>query len=88
LREYGGVFLDVDFVGEGKVGFEQPGGEVTEGSQGKFVYGVIVKDIVKGPENIKDDDGYAEEDDEGVFVVEGEKIKKVFIPAGIYRVGV
>jgi hypothetical protein len=31
------VPLDVNFVGEGKVGFEKPGGEIPVRSQGKFV---------------------------------------------------
>jgi hypothetical protein len=37
MSEYGGIFLDIDFVGEGKIGFEEPGREIAEGSQRKFV---------------------------------------------------
>jgi hypothetical protein len=80
--------LDVDFVGKGKVGFEKPGGKVTEGSQGKFIYGVIIKNIVKGSENIKNDYREAEKDDKGIFIAEIKKIKKVFVPAGINRTGI
>jgi hypothetical protein len=78
--------LDVDLVGEGEVGLEQPGGEVTKGSQGKFAYGIIIKNVKEGPENIKHDDGNAKENNKSIFAAESEKIEKVFIPAAVdYR---
>jgi hypothetical protein len=88
LGEHGRIFLDVDFVGDGEVGFEKPCGEVTEGSQGKFIYGIIIKYIVKGSKNIKDDYRDAEGDNKGIFIVKSKKIEKVFVPAGINRIGV
>jgi hypothetical protein len=83
LREYGGIFLNIDLVGKGKVGFEKPGGKVTEGSQGKFIYGIIIKNIVKGSESIKDDYYDAEGDNKSIFVIKTKEIKKVFVPSGI-----
>jgi hypothetical protein len=72
--------LNVNFVGKGEVGFEEPDGKVTEGAQGKFVYGIIIKNIVKGSENIKDDYRNAEGYNKRVFVIETKKIEEVFIP--------
>jgi hypothetical protein len=86
LREHGGVFLNVDFVGKGEIGFEKPCGKITEGSQRKFVYGIIIKDIVKRSENIKDDYRNTERDNKGIFIGKLKKIKKVFVPAGINRI--
>jgi hypothetical protein len=81
LRKYGRVFLDIDFVGEGEISFEKPPGKITESSQGKFVYGIIIKNIKKGSEKIEDDYGGSEGNNKTVFVIKTEKIIKVLIPA-------
>jgi hypothetical protein len=88
LSKHGGVFLHIDLVGEGEIGFEKPGGEITKGSQRKFIYGVIVKDVIEGSKNVKDNYCDAEGDNKSVFIGKIKKIKKVSVPAGIYRIGI
>jgi hypothetical protein len=80
--------LNVNLVGEGKVSFEQPGGEVAESSQGKFIYGIVIKNIIQGPENIKGDYDDAEGDDKRIFVIKMKEAEKVLVPAGIDCIGV
>jgi hypothetical protein len=86
LSKDGRVLLNINFVGEGEVGFKKPGGEITKGSQGKFIYGIIVKNVIQGSKTVKENYYDSERDNKCVFISKVEKIKKVFVPAGINRI--
>jgi hypothetical protein len=82
------IFLDIRLIGKGQVGLKKPVGKIAESSQGKFIYGIIIKNIIQGPEYIKDYYGGPKKYNEFVFAGKTKKIKKIFVPARIDHVGI
>jgi hypothetical protein len=88
LGHNGRIFLDIYFVGEGKISLKKPRCEIAVSAQGKPIQDIIVKNIINASEEIKSNYNHAKEQDKFGCIGKTKKIKKEFISAGVNHIGV